>query len=137
MQDRETASLPARLARLQQRFERSRAMRRPHSPIPDSLWTAAVKAASIFGVNRTARTLRVNYYALKKRLQQGEAVVNAPSENAATATFIELATPVSAAPCPCTVELENAHGAKMRILLTSVSMSDVAAFSREFCNQSR
>jgi hypothetical protein len=36
--------------------------------------------------------------------------------------------------CHCTLELENAGGAKMRIQLHSVAMPDVAAISQSFWN---
>jgi len=51
------------------------------------------------------------------------------------ASFVELAAPVPAGLCRCTLELENAAGAKMRVELRSPAMPDVAAISQSFWNQ--
>jgi hypothetical protein len=51
--------------------------------------------------------------------------------------FIELVTPTSAELCRCTLELENASGAKMRIQLRSAEMPDLAAISQSFWNRDR
>jgi hypothetical protein len=136
-----TCNLPARLERLQQRFEQSRRVRKARSRIPNSLWAAAVTMAKTYGVNRTARALRLDYYSLKKRIERavvvdhGFAVVPAglPQESAAAA-FVELAPPASAVACDCTVELENAAGAKMRVHWKGVEAPDLAALSRSFWN---
>ena len=47
--------------------------------------------------------------------------------------FLELAPP--AAPCQCTVEWEDAAGAKMRVELKGTAMPDLAALSRSFWNR--
>ena len=54
-----------------------------------------------------------------------------------TATpFIELLAPTPTGHCHCTLELEDANGAKMRIQLHSVVMPDLAAISQSFWNHS-
>ena len=52
-----------------------------------------------------------------------------------TASFVELAAPVPAGLCRCTLELENAAGAKMRIELRGPATPDLAAISQSFWNQ--
>jgi hypothetical protein len=126
--------LPTGLERLRRRFERWRQSRKPRSHIPDSLWAAAAATAKTYGVNRTARTLRLDYYSLKERVEQEAAATPDASAIPATAPFIELVTSPSAGPCQCRLELENAGGAKMRIQLRSVAMPDLAAISRSFWN---
>ena len=49
--------------------------------------------------------------------------------------FVELVAPRSAGHCHCTLELENAGGAKMRIQLHSAAMPDLVAISRSFWNR--
>ena len=66
MDTRKTRGLPARLERLQQRFEHSRRTGKARSHIPSRLWAAAVTMATTYGVNRTARALRLDYYSLKR-----------------------------------------------------------------------
>ena len=65
MDTRKTGGLPARLEHLQQRFEHSRRTRKARSHIPSRLWAAAVTMAKTYGLNRTARALRLDYYALR------------------------------------------------------------------------
>ena len=69
MGTRKTPALPARLEGVQRRFERWRQTRRIPSRIPGSLWASAVRMASTYGIAHTAKTLRVNYTALKKRIE--------------------------------------------------------------------
>ena len=138
--------LPARLAGVQQRFERWRQTRKGLSHIPEPLWTAAVRMARTYGICRTAQTLRVNYDALKKRVEHHVAAVPSMPPKAAGTTFLELPRPADnrlAAPtamgpqcpadtCDCTWELEDGAGAKMRVHLKSMAMPDLIALSRGF-----
>jgi hypothetical protein len=148
MGTKKARGLRAKLERLRQRFERSRRARKARSRIPDSLWGDAVTMAKAYGVNRTAKTLRLDYYSLKKRVEQEAAVdrgfVAVPTgvpEGGAAATFLELAPPadrgfaaVPAGACDCTLELENASGVKMRVHLKSFEGPDLAALSQSFWN---
>ena len=89
--------------------------------------------AKTYGVNRTAKTLRLDYYVLKKRVkQQGFASADPPEKG--DATFLELTPSPFTSACECTLDLENAGGAKMRIQLKSTTMPDLAALSRSFWN---
>jgi hypothetical protein len=76
--------------------------------------------------------LRLDYYRLKKQLDQ---IVTSRSETfraEAKTTFIELPTSVRPTTAECVVELEDGVGAKMRIHLKGVEAPDVAALSRSF-----
>ena len=126
-----TGELPARLERTRQRFERWRETRKVRSRIPESLWTSAVKMARAYGINRTARALRVNYYALKERLET-ESSSSDSSEKSTSSTFVELTAPAIASTCECLLELEDVAGAKMRVHLKGVEVPDLAALSRSF-----
>lgn len=134
MSTKRTCNLPARLEDLRRRFERWRRTRKVRSRIPEPLWDSAVKIAGTYGVNQTAKALRVNYYALKKRVEQKASAAGDVPRAAAAAPFIELVAPTSAGPCQCILELENANGAKMRVQLRSVEMPDLAAMSQSFWN---
>jgi hypothetical protein len=133
MGTRKTCDLPARLEKLRQRFERWRGTHKARSRIPDGLWAAAVKMAGTFGLHRTARALRLDYYAFKKRIERQPATASNRPEKA-VATFLELAPPASAGACDCTLELENASGVKMRVHLKSTQAPDLVALSRSFWN---
>jgi hypothetical protein len=101
-----------------------------------------VTATGRYGICRTSRELRLHYYTLKDRVeQQRSAAANDPAEGTAATPFLELAPTVahgfSTAPvghCECSVELEDADGAKMRIHLKSAQTPDLAALSRSFWN---
>jgi hypothetical protein len=89
--------------------------------------------AETYGISRTAAALRVNYDALKKRLQRRTAVTAAGRlETGDSPPFVELAPFASAGPCECLLELENGAGAKMRVHLKSIAVPDLAALSQTF-----
>ena len=131
MRTKQARAQPARLERVQRRFERWRRTRKALSRIPEPLWVAAVKVASASGISHTAKTLRVNYPALKKRMAAAASLPAQP-EGGPVATFLELAPPTRSGACQCTVELEDASGATMRISLQSTEAPDLAALSRSF-----
>jgi hypothetical protein len=133
MGTRKTRDLPARLGKLRQRFEHWRGTHKARSRIPVELWAAAVKMAGTFGLHRTARALRLDYYTFKKRFERKPATASNLSEKSAS-TFLELPLPTSAGACECMLELENVGGAKMRVHLKGVATPDLAALSRSFWN---
>ena len=125
--------LPARLEGLRRRFEVWRRTRKVRSRIPESLWAAAVKLAGRYGIHRTAKALRVDYYALKKRVEgEGASAASDVTEGGAGAAFLELAPGVRVGSCECTLEFEDGGGAKMRVHLKGVEAPDVTALSRSF-----
>ena len=119
---------------IRRRFERWRRTRVAGSRIPGSLWTAAVRVAGTYGLHRTARALRLDYYSLKERVEQQATASPASTVDAAGVPFLELASPASMASCDCTVEWEDAAGAKMRMHLKAATPPDLAALSRSFWN---
>ena len=142
MSTKRTCDLPARLDNLRQRFERWRRTRKVRSRIPEPLWAAAVKSAAKYGIHRTAKALRVDYYALKKRAEQKAAIAGTRRKTAVTASktpaeiagarFLELPAPVWPGCGECTLELEGPAGAKMRVHLKGVEAPDLAALARSF-----
>ena len=139
MSTKRTCDLPARLENLRQRFERWRRTRKVRSRIPEPLWAAAVKSAAKYGIHRTAKALRVDYYALKKRVEQKAAIAGTQRGPAATAskaateaTFLELPAAAWAGSGECTLDWEDGGGAKLRVQLKGFEASDLAALSRSF-----
>ena len=129
MRSRTTKALPASLEALRRRFERWRRSRTARSRIPDTLWTSAVQAAGQYGLHRTTKALRLDYYMLKKRVE--DAATDREPDREAAARFLELPTPVSAGASECVVELEDSGGAKMRMHLKG-ALPDVTALARSF-----
>jgi hypothetical protein len=95
------------------------------------LWAAAVKVAGTYGIHRTAKALRVDYYGLKKRVQEESARSRLLQERSVP-TFVELARPAEASSGECILELEDVGGAKMRVHLKGVEAPDLVALSRSF-----
>jgi hypothetical protein len=89
--------------------------------------------AGRYGIHRTAKALRVDYYALKKRVEEGAATTasDAP-QGGAGATFLELAPPPRDGSCEYTLELEDAGGSRMRVHFKGVEAPDLTALSRSF-----
>jgi hypothetical protein len=151
MRSKKTQVIPARLEAGRRRFERWRGTRTGRSRIPERLWTSAVRLVGVYGLCRTARTLRLDYNALKRRVESA-GVNGSPagpvlkrrmsarststerkSAQAPAMTFVEL-PPLEPAGVPeCIVELDYPRGAKMRIRLTGRQSPEVvAALSQVF-----
>jgi len=121
------SDFPAALFRAQRKIEQWRQRHRPRTRIPEELWREAARLACAHGINRTARALRLDYYALKKRAaaaaESGERVPE----------FVEIMPGAMPASRPeCTIELEEASGARMRIHLQGGNPPDVADLTRVF-----
>jgi hypothetical protein len=95
---------------------------RPHRnvPMPDVLWAAAVAAAEQHGLYPTARFLRVDYGALKAR-------VEASSQTTPRPAFVELrpaSTVTVRGPIECVIEVEGRAGAR-RLRLTGLTREEL------------
>ncbi len=121
-----------------------------------------MKLVGRYGLCRTARTLRVDYYSLKKRVEAasaaeggrptattadqrsasksgrcmvgGQALSFAGPEEGTRATFVELPSPAHPSG-ECVWEWESAAGTKMRVHLKGVAMPDLTALARSFWDQ--
>jgi hypothetical protein len=142
MSTKRTRDLPVRLKELRESFERWRRTHRARSRISEPLWAAAVKAAGRYGLHRTAKALRVDYYSLKKRIERAGVSTGArrhtassaskASAKGAEAAFLELPAAAWAGAGECTLVLEGTDGAKLRVHLKGFEAPDLAALSRSF-----
>lgn len=127
---------PLEIERVRLGFERWRKNRKKVTRIPERLWDAAVDAARLHGVNPTATALGLDYNHLKKRT--GLARRSTHREKAKSPSFMELIVPSETRHFQeCTIEVENARGAKMKIHLQNVEMHELAAWIQRFCSESR
>jgi len=69
MHGRKSGEMPSRFAAAARQFAQWRKTTRRSTRIPESLWDVAVDVARSEGVWRTAKTLRLDYYGLKRRLE--------------------------------------------------------------------
>lgn len=126
-------SVPARLRRLEQRFATWRKTRSIGQRIPKALWHAAARLALDFGIHRTAKFLKLDYYSLKKHVDSLPGSSNGGKSQRADAqsTFIELPAPPNAL-VECVIELDDRRGAFMRMHLKGAEYPDVVALGRSF-----
>jgi hypothetical protein len=114
---------------LLERLSAWRKAHRPRSRLPVELWDGAVNLAVKQGLWKTARALRLDYNALKKRINtrtsECPAVTPVPQ-------FIEFLSPLSGQIAECALEVESARGARLRIEMKNVAASGLAFIIREF-----
>jgi hypothetical protein len=93
--------------------------------MPATLWAAATALARQHGLYTTARTLRLDYGSLKKRLDP------AGPDRVPTPAFVEL--PAATRPTglgPCVIDLAAPRGRRLRIEVTGVTMADLVTLTR-------
>lgn len=115
--------LPAGLARARDRFAAWRRTKKPRSRIPEPLWDLAVKLTGQHGLNRTARTLKLDYYSLKKRVD-----VSGDQGEKNDSAFVEFPSPLTPTP-ECVIELDTNSGT-FRVHLKGFSACDIATVGR-------
>ncbi len=124
MSKRKSSPTSTSLSEARARFKQWRRKNPPRSRLPKELWSSAAELAREHGVHRTAKTLGLDYYSLKKR-------VSADAERGPE--FVELLRGVPAASdSGCTVEIEDGSGATLRIRVQGTGIPDLAAIARAF-----
>lgn len=129
MRDDETMqALPAALSRVLGQLDQWRKAKETRR-IPERLWSAATELAAEYGVHRTARALRLNYYSLKERLDaKGDPLVTSP-------VFVDVEPSGGGAVEGVgegVAELADANGAMLRIEWRGASSPDLAAVTTAF-----
>jgi hypothetical protein len=127
----EASTAPDDVQQLRRRFDEFRSTQASRSRLPETLWAAAAELAKRYGVNPTARALRLDYTGLRKRVENRDG----PKPKKGTApppAFVELLTPVSGAVTNCSVEVESVQGGKLRLELKAVATTELANLIRAF-----
>ena len=119
-----------RLDAVRRRLDAWRRTRCGHERIPDRLWTAAVQMAGVYGLCTTARTLRLDYVALKRHVESARR--QGPPGPEPAMSFVEVLPSERTSVPECILELENPSGAKMRVHLKGIPVPDLTALSRSF-----
>lgn len=116
------------LTKATQAFQRWRATRPRGERIPEALWESAVDTASKHGVSRAANALKLDYYGLKRRLDEIEGG-QATSRSAAGMMFVELPLLATSSTIACAIEIEHADedskGSKLRVELDAITAADL------------
>jgi len=135
MKNRSKTNIPARLARGRQRFDKFRKTHKGYHRLPESLWSAAVKLAQSYGVNPTARALRLDYSGLKKRMES--AISESSSQDTTGTHFIQLLPSELTAAAECAIECRHPNGTTIRIHIKGSQLPDLAALSQSLLNGDR
>ena len=78
-------TIPAELSRAAARLDEWRRQRVKGERIPAPLWNMVLDLARRYGVSRTATTVRIGYYGLKKRLAATVSLVDPQHSTSTTA----------------------------------------------------
>jgi hypothetical protein len=123
--NRQRAEIPEALAQVQQQFEHWRATTPVRAKLPEAFWQAAAEAARQHGLNPTAKALRLDYTALKRR------VSGLPGRREQLeAKFVELAAPRTLQNEECVIEFVSLRGYTMRIQWKASAPPDWAKLMR-------
>ena len=138
---RKSPDIPNSMQKVYRRFERWRSAHTGRLPIPDRLWSAAVRLAREHGVFRTAKALRLEYGKLKRLVESVEGVTKgqvakAPiagrrTRSATPPAFVELMTSAAVGLSECLIEWEGRRG-KMRIQWKGTTAPDLSGLGRAF-----
>ncbi len=135
MEHRPKAPLPAKLVQGRDCFERWRSQHRPRTRLPEHLWSLATELAGEFGIHRTAQTLRLDYYGVKKRLQRPMHPESLPT--VAGSPFLELTPVAASAPVEYSVECQDPGGISMRVHLQGGNITELTEFCIQLWRRSR
>jgi len=131
MKTRQPANIPVALSAARQQFDQWRSRHRKRTRLPKELWRQAAVLAQEHGLNKTARALGLEYYSLKKHLDEmtTEEVIPAKAEP----DFIELVggvmTPGST---ECTIEWSDGGGSTVRMHIKGAGLSELASLASVF-----
>jgi len=116
-------------------FETWRKRRRCRSPIPESLWQAAVGLCQEHSMGEVSRTLRVNYRGLKNRVAGARDRISAIGQGP-DMNFVKLDLGAPTTASECWVEMEASSGARMRMFFNGGPRGfDAVELSRVFWRQ--
>lgn len=127
--NRQRAEIPEALAQVQQQFEHWRATKPVKAKLPEAFWQAAAEAARQHGLNPTAKALRLDYTALKRR------VFGLPGRREKAETkFVELIAPGTVQNEECVIEFVSLRGSTMRIQWKASGPPDWSRLMRAWRN---
>jgi hypothetical protein len=106
------ASLPfdpeSRLKEVADIFEQWRTTRNKRDRVPESLWQVAVKLAPFYSISKIARTLRLNFNELKRR-------IDGCTSETPSCEFVELKVEQMFGSAPCRLRLCSPTGFELEI----------------------
>ena len=128
MSARQQARLIPVLSRARRRFDQWRKGHRKHTRLPEELWRQAAALAREHGLNKTARALRLDYYSLKKHLEEmaAEQAIRAKAEP----DFIELLPGMMpSGTVECTIEWVDGGSSTVRMHIKGAGLSELVSLA--------
>lgn len=114
------------LAPVHRALEAWRKTRQHRQPIPEDLWMKVVVLGRSHGVSPVSQALRLDYYALKRRV----------NERVAASDFVEVKlAPAEDPTWGCTAELEDRQGRKVVLRWSSAPGPELLGVVQAFWNQ--
>ena len=114
---------PAEVLEVQRDFDVWRSAHARRTPFPDALWAAAAKVATQYGIYRTAKLLRLDSSALKRKLPGAGPTPPPPA-------FVEWITPSGPA-LECVIQIEQPLQGKLRLELKGCRAADIGGVVRQ------
>jgi hypothetical protein len=121
------------LDEIRKQFGTWRKTREKRTPIPDTLWEAAVSLSPRYSPYLISKALRLNYNDLKCRIQASHSSLQ--SSPVIDPAFIELGLRAPMLPAECIVEMEDQNGAKMRMCFKGEAGLDLLELGKVFWNK--
>jgi hypothetical protein len=123
------------LEAVRHQFQTWRKRRHRRSPIPESLWQAAVELCREHSICKVSQALRLNYSRLKNQVTPAEGRSPARGQHPDLG-FVRLDFGAPVTPSECLVEMEAPNGARMRMSFRGVPRDfDPVELGRAFWRQ--
>jgi hypothetical protein len=119
-----------------QQLEVWRRTRQRGGRIPEQLWTALVALARAHGVSPVSQALRLDYYALKRRVMEAEPLRRSHRKTVAPFVELPLIGPTPSSP-RCTVELAKNTGVTLTIRWEGQPAVDLIGLAESFWRRGR
>ena len=131
MMTKQPAKIPIALSTARRQFDQWRSRHRKRTRLPKELWRQAAALAQEHGLNKTARTLGLKYYCLKKHLEETTTGKLIPAK--AEPEFIELlGGAVTPGLMECTIEWADGGGSTLRMHIKGAGLSELASLAGVF-----
>lgn len=131
MERKKRRSDAARIEKVRDRLESWRKSGSSRRRIPEPLWGAAAELARRVGVNPIARQLRLDFYNLKRRVQEAPPTkaTSKPAESSSP-RFVEVEFPAPGVAAECVIEVEDRSGRRMTVRLSGPGAKEAPAMAK-------
>jgi hypothetical protein len=118
--------LPESISELRAQLEEFRATHPRRTRLPGSVWRSATELARCHGLYVVARSLRLDYSTLKKRVN-GSTPPCRPRRKKSSPQFVELVGTTRASVDEYVIEFASAHGPQLRVHCKTTTPPDWVA----------